>query len=173
MDGLGMGASHDCSLDMAFASVLGDRAGADTVGLARLERTRIMLASQVIREQGWCQGQMKDPYDRVCAAGAIVMARMGGWRNLDNANGWARWRDALVLRDVIGSVHVTRWNDEDTRTEDEVVAALEEMERRTGQVKAVGYAPRMDVAGPVKPGPDNPRPVPTTLPAPVKEPVAA
>lgn len=81
----------------------------------------LRAAAEVLRRDGWTRGSFRDPDSGCrCAAGAIPECEWGS----------RRWREAVVVfGDHVGvgpwPVAVYRWNDDEDRTADEVIAALE------------------------------------------------
>ena len=84
-------------------------------------------ARDVLAEKGWCQGRLVDE-GAVCLAGGVKVA--AGF-HLDDIH----WLDAPVMRGVfvalaaaIGSDSVVTWNDDPSRTYEDVVLALKQAE---------------------------------------------
>ena len=85
--------------------------------------------------QGWCQGHAKllrddKGYD-YCATGAIVeAAEQFGCGSHGLASGLPMRQAVEIMEQVTGSELVNKWNDEDGRTQAEVLAAFDEAIRR-------------------------------------------
>jgi hypothetical protein len=84
----------------------------------------LLKAAQYIREHGWCQHRMEDTDGRVCLVGAIK-------RTLGMS------LDSLVfgiefnkMDTFIGDKDLGGWNDNPSRTKEEVIAALEGAAKR-------------------------------------------
>lgn len=87
--------------------------------LLTAESRALLDAADYIEKHGWCQGEVFGPDDAVCAIGAI-MATATNLGILDRAAGLlARYLD-------IGIDRVARWNDDPSRTKDQVISALRE-----------------------------------------------
>lgn len=78
-----------------------------------------MLPSDILRRDGWCQGQTVDEQGKRCLVGAIMDTASKDWGALYQAVG----------RRHIGYV---QWNDARGRTAAEVIALLEEVEYELG-----------------------------------------
>lgn len=71
-------------------------------------------AGDILRVRGWCQDDFVAEGGEVCALGAVRVVREDDW--IDHIAG---------LRAVTGFYLVGEWNDDRTRTEDEVRTALD------------------------------------------------
>ena len=74
-----------------------------------------LRAADLIEERGWCQGKFGTD-DRLCILGAIFAAERE----------WHRSIGLDALRMVIGRDVIVPWNDQEGRTQEEVVSALRE-----------------------------------------------
>lgn len=83
----------------------------DEVGQALLN------AADVLRRDGWCQGESRDPQGRHCALGALMEA--GSVTAV--MRGGVRLKRSLGLEDT----SVAFWNDRPERTKEQVIEALE------------------------------------------------
>lgn len=79
-------------------------------------------AAEVIEEQGWCQGTLRNRAGRVCAQGAIGVAgcRVFDFSSLRNE----AVRHAIIALDNHVGTAASRWNDQPGRTEADVIEAL-------------------------------------------------
>ena len=75
----------------------------------------LFKVADVIRERGWCQGQMFNRAGNVCIIGAINVAwdtdLISAWTVMERLNRYTNG--------------ITRWNDAPGRTVDEVLALIE------------------------------------------------
>jgi len=83
----------------------------------------VLDAAAVTVGEGWCQGVFHDSHGCFCALGAIAKAcGTSGWRA--NFKTGTTGAAAQKLREVVGCLDVDDWNDAESRTQSEVVAAL-------------------------------------------------
>jgi hypothetical protein len=75
-------------------------------------------AADVLRRDGWCQGDMRRADGHRCMAGAVIAAMV----TVDGH--WSRAIEHAFFS-VIGTHDRTGWNDTPGRTAAEVIAALE------------------------------------------------
>lgn len=99
-------------------------------------KVALLEAANVIEAQGWTQGyywdeeQARDGVSkhlcRVCAMGALHIAIYGSpdTRALQEQQGGVLSDCLQAIRKVIGRAMIAAWNDDDGRTEEEVVSAL-------------------------------------------------
>ena len=85
-------------------------------------------AAGVLDERGWCQNNNENADGTVCALGAINVAITGdpdpeAWLPLDKLL-FENVCHVLVQAAGIKDVFITRWNDREGRTVDEVKAAM-------------------------------------------------
>lgn len=84
----------------------------------------LRAAAEVLRRDGWTQGDLVDKDGCRCVLGAIDRA---AWERLDERS----VDDDLVqemwtaVAKIIGTNAIVKWNDDPGRTADEVIAALE------------------------------------------------
>ncbi len=77
----------------------------------------LLKAADLIEQRGWTQGEMDSPKG-VCVLGAL------GWGRGHNP---ARTVAIIRFQEAIGGCSVMLWNDENGRTQSEVVAKLREV----------------------------------------------
>ena len=81
----------------------------------------VLEAARALVARGWCQGEYRDCYGKVCAFGAIIYSFPMGdpaWHDAAKAA-----NDAMTA--IVGG-HVTAWNDAPGRTQEEVLAAFDQ-----------------------------------------------
>lgn len=93
-------------------------------------------AADVIETRGWHQGAFVDIDGAVCALGAIAVAAKlpVTWFSCASSASSGEACDVLEdwLFDHYGTFSVTRWNDAEDRTADQVVTALREAAKAAG-----------------------------------------
>ena len=83
----------------------------------------MILPSDVLRRDGWCQGTGTDRAGRHCAGGAI-----GGAFSISEVDAFAAFHTAAVKEQPF----LSRWNDTPGRTKEEVITLLEKVEYKLG-----------------------------------------
>jgi hypothetical protein len=77
----------------------------------------LLSAAQILRERGHCKRTFVDEQGRCCAVGALGEVVGVSKEEIDKA--------LKHLRSTLGVPNVAVWNDEEARTADEVIKALE------------------------------------------------
>ena len=100
-----------------------------------------MKTSEVIREarnllfeRGWTKNYLKNAAGNVCLRGALMWAATGG---ID----WSAWdkispAESIISSKLINGMNVASWNDEPSRTFDEVIEVLDKAEKIAEQQEA-------------------------------------
>lgn len=89
-------------------------------------------AALILEEWNWCQGQLRDG-DSFCMLGAIAFA--SGMNPYDVPDSWDMQEPPTVYEEAVGVLssvcpHKARWNDQEGRTKEEVIAMLREAAER-------------------------------------------
>lgn len=78
----------------------------------------LMDAADVIEKRGWCKGRLESADGAVCTMGALIKAVSGA------VLGGAYRTASSRFEAYIGTKHVGMWNDNPSRTKEQVVFAL-------------------------------------------------
>lgn len=94
-------------------------------------RKHLLDAAQYIRDHGWCQHNSTAPdgSGRVCAVGALgYVAAEYGYDYIHSPD----YHTAFQKLQLELSTSIPHWNDQPSRTKEEVIAAFEQAARRGG-----------------------------------------
>lgn len=86
----------------------------------------LIAAADYIEEHGWCQGQVRDSFGRVCITGALGYSHLDSDLGPLHLDSEVREAAYMLLNKEVG-IYIAAWNDAPGRTQDEVVTKLREV----------------------------------------------
>lgn len=79
----------------------------------------LVEAKRLLEEKGWCQGVFQDEGSRYCSVEAVCQAMTLPDHETSADEG------LIILASVIGNTAIDEWNDDPSRTKEEVLTAFD------------------------------------------------